>query len=163
MELVKTLITAFNYDQLQFKLYNTSGSKCNVKSEMFDKFKTQYSNCKQQLNLSAISLQTFTLCQQFRHSLIQCRKTRAFFSSILNNFFMKSSLVQNLCFTFLNSDFSYNSRRVTSKQLHFFAQKLCGRVVVLIIPRKLTRGSSFCNVGGCKTQISMELQSLTKY
>ena len=36
------------------------------------------------------------------------------------------------------------------------AQKLRARVVVLKIPRKLTCGcgSSFCNDGSCKTQIS---------
>ena len=39
------------------------------------------------------------------------------------------------------------------------AQKLCGREVVLEIPRKLTCASSFCNVGGRTTQILMELSS----
>ena len=39
------------------------------------------------------------------------------------------------------------------------AQKLCGRVVVLEMPKKLTCNSSFCSVGGCKTQISLELDS----
>ena len=42
------------------------------------------------------------------------------------------------------------------EQLHsnVAAQKLCGSVVVLKIPRKLTCGSSFCNDGSCKTRIS---------
>ena len=34
------------------------------------------------------------------------------------------------------------------------AQNLCGRVVVLQIPKKLTCGSSFCNDGGCKTPLT---------
>ena len=37
------------------------------------------------------------------------------------------------------------------------SQKLCGRVVALKIPGKLTCGSSLCNVEGCKTEILMEL------
>ena len=36
-------------------------------------------------------------------------------------------------------------------------KKLCGQVVALKIPRKLTCGSCFYNVVGCKTQILMEL------
>ena len=37
------------------------------------------------------------------------------------------------------------------------AKTLCGGAVALKIPRKLTCGSSFCNVVGCKTQILMKL------
>ena len=36
-------------------------------------------------------------------------------------------------------------------------RNLSGAVVVLEVQKKLTCGSSFCNAGGCKTQISMEL------
>ena len=36
-------------------------------------------------------------------------------------------------------------------------KKLCDGVVALKIPRKLTCESWFCNAGGCKTQILIEL------
>ena len=39
------------------------------------------------------------------------------------------------------------------------AKKLCGGVVALKTPRKLTCDGRFCNVAGCKTQISIELGS----
>ena len=37
------------------------------------------------------------------------------------------------------------------------AQRLCCGVVAVKIPRKLTCDGWFCNVVGCKTQISIEL------
>ena len=62
-------------------------------------------------------------------------------------FFGRKSLfhifVIKVYYTFLQAQFHSNVP----------AQKLCGRVVVLEIPRKLTCGSSFCNDGGFKTRI----------
>ena len=40
-----------------------------------------------------------------------------------------------------------------TKSENVAAKKLCGEGVALEIPRKLT----FCNVGGCKTEVLMEL------
>ena len=56
---------------------------------------------------------------------------------------------------FCSSGLLYFFIRVTSRQVT--ALKLCGTVVVLEVHGKLTCGSSFCNVGDCQTQISMEL------
>ena len=43
------------------------------------------------------------------------------------------------------------------KSKNVAAQKLCGGLVAQKLLRKLTYASSFCNVVGCKSQISMEL------
>ena len=73
-----------------------------------------------------------------------------------------------------NAEFASNSTAniKLSKHLRFFlvtsskfftrsknvvAKQLCGGVVALKVPRKLTCYSWFCNVLGCKTQISIVL------
>ena len=43
------------------------------------------------------------------------------------------------------------------KSKNVAAKKLCGGLVALKIPRKLSCDSRFCNVVGCKTQIWIEL------
>ena len=45
------------------------------------------------------------------------------------------------------------SNKFFTKSKNVAAKKLCGEVVALKIPRKLTCDSWFCNAGGCKTQI----------
>ena len=49
------------------------------------------------------------------------------------------------------------SNKFITKSKNVAAKKLCGGVVALKIPRKLTCDGWFCNVVGCKTQISIEL------
>ena len=49
------------------------------------------------------------------------------------------------------------SNNFFTKSKNVAVKILCGGVVALEIPRKLTCGSSFCNVVGFNTQISMEL------
>ena len=49
------------------------------------------------------------------------------------------------------------SSKFITKSKNVAAKKLCGGVVALKIPRKLTCDGWFCNVVGCKTQISIEL------
>ena len=44
-----------------------------------------------------------------------------------------------------------------TKSKNIAAKRLCGAVAALKIPRKLTCDGWFCNVVGCKTQISTEL------
>ena len=60
-------------------------------------------------------------------------------------------LLKRPSFLLLTSD------KFITKSKNTAAKKLCGRVVALKIPRKLTCHGWFCNVGGCKTQISIEL------
>ena len=49
------------------------------------------------------------------------------------------------------------SNKFITKSKNAAAKKLCCGVVALKIPRKLSCNGWFCNVGGCKTQISIEL------
>ena len=49
------------------------------------------------------------------------------------------------------------SNKFISKSKNEATKKLCGGAVALKIPRKLTCNSWFCNAGGCKTLISIEL------
>ena len=49
------------------------------------------------------------------------------------------------------------SNKFITKSKNAAAKKLCNGVVALKIPRKLTCDGCFCNIGGCKTQISIEL------
>ena len=53
--------------------------------------------------------------------------------------------------------FLLTSNKFITKSKNAATKKLCGGVVALTIPRKLTCNSWFCNVVGCKTQISIEL------
>ena len=53
--------------------------------------------------------------------------------------------------------FSLALNKFFSKSKNFAVKNLCGGAVALKILRKLTCGSSFCNVVGRKTQILMEL------
>ena len=48
------------------------------------------------------------------------------------------------------------SDKFITKSNKVAAKKLCGGVAALKIPRKLTCDGWFCNVVGCKTQISIE-------
>ena len=68
---------------------------------------------------------------------------------------MKSFLFENLCFAFLQQWFIIYLHKITSQQCS--RPKIMWEVVVLEVHRKLTCGSSFCNDGDWKTQISMEL------
>ena len=49
------------------------------------------------------------------------------------------------------------SNKFMTKSKNVATKKKCDGVVALKIPRKLTCDSQFCNVVGCKTQISIEL------
>ena len=49
------------------------------------------------------------------------------------------------------------SNKFITKSKNAAAKKLCNGVVALKIPRKLTCDGWFCNIGGCKTQILIEL------
>ena len=49
------------------------------------------------------------------------------------------------------------SNKFITKSKNVAAKILCGRVVALKIPRNLTCHGWYCNVVGCKTQISIEL------
>ena len=49
------------------------------------------------------------------------------------------------------------SNKFIRKSKSVAAKKLCGGVVTVKIPRKLTYGSWFCKVVGCKTQVSIVL------
>ena len=51
------------------------------------------------------------------------------------------------------------SNNFITKSKNVVAKRLCDRLVAIKIPRKLTCNSRFCNVVGCKTQISIELGS----
>ena len=53
------------------------------------------------------------------------------------------------------SFFLLTSNKFITKSQNVAVKKICGGVFALKIPRKLTYGSSVCNAGGCKTQISM--------
>ena len=54
------------------------------------------------------------------------------------------------------------SNKFITKSKNVAAKKLCGGVVALKIPRKPTCDGRFCDVAGCKTQISIELGSNPK-
>ena len=53
--------------------------------------------------------------------------------------------------------FLLTSNKFITKSKNEAAKKLCGGIVALKIPRKLTFDGWYCNVVGCKTQISVEL------
>ena len=53
--------------------------------------------------------------------------------------------------------FLLTSKKFFTKSKNVATQKLCGGVVALKIPRKLTCDSWICNVVGCKTQASIGL------
>ena len=66
--------------------------------------------------------------------------------------------LQTFLQTLKNSQFFYlDFEQVLYEEYKCSCQKLCRGAVALKIPRKLTCGSSFCNVVGCKTEILMEL------
>ena len=53
--------------------------------------------------------------------------------------------------------FHLTSNKLFTKSKNVVAKKLCGGVVALKVPRKLTCYSWFCNAVGCKTKISVVL------
>ena len=75
------------------------------------------------------------------------------FEQVFYDFFFFFNFVSVFC----SSGLLYFFIRITSCHSNEAAQKLCGTVVVLEVHRKLTCSISFSNVGGCKTQILMEL------
>ena len=55
------------------------------------------------------------------------------------------------------SFFLLTSNKFITKSKNAVDKKLCGQTVTLKITRKLIYDSWFCNVTGCKTQVSIEL------
>ena len=81
-------------------------------------------------------------------------KRQSIFLIDLEHVFYEIFSSRKALFDFFKIKVHYDSLQ---EQLHsnVAAQKLCGRVAVLKIPRKLTCSSSFCNGGGCKTRVSV--------
>ena len=68
-----------------------------------------------------------------------------------------SNSTTNIKLSKCQSFFFLTLSKFITKSKNEVAKKLCGRLVALKIPRKLTCDSWFCNTGGCTTQISIEL------
>ena len=68
-----------------------------------------------------------------------------------------STLTANIKLSNRQKFFLLTSNKFFTKSENGAANKLCGGVVALKIPRKLTCSNSFCNVVCFKTQILLEL------
>ena len=79
-----------------------------------------------------------------KHNKVTMQTTAEFTSNSTTN--IKISKRQSFFLLTLN--------KFITKSKNEAAKKLCGRLLALEIPRKLT---CFCNTGGCTTQISIEL------
>ena len=72
--------------------------------------------------------------------------------------------LQTFLQTLKNSQFFYlDFEQVLYEECKCSCQKLCRGAVALKIPRKLTCGSSFCNVVGCKTEILRNWATPTRF
>ena len=68
-----------------------------------------------------------------------------------------SNSAANIKFSKRPSFLLLTSSKFITKSKNIATKRLCGGVAALKISRKLTCGDWFCNVVGCKTQISTEL------